>query len=157
MQSPVPGNSRALERYMASTHIQSSKVNIPLSSSHQYFLHQLMDSVAVRKSSNSRSRPFNFALTAGLSVVPTKSSCSSSVQNVGSSSSGRNLIYSVRGFGTPTSFVSGQQMVTWRSKNVSMAPLVVCTTLVSWISGCILGGCHTLPKSPRASRTSRRW
>jgi hypothetical protein len=128
MQSPAPGNSRALDRYIASTHIQSSKLSIPVYSSHQYLSHHLIDSVAVRNSSNSRNRLFSFALTAGLSVVPMSSPRSSSLQNVGRSSSGRNLIYSVRGFKTPTSLVSGQQIVACSKRKVSTAPRVVCQT-----------------------------
>jgi hypothetical protein len=128
MQSPAPGNSKALDRYIASTHIQSSKVNMPVSSSHQYFAHQLIDSVEVRNVSNSRKRLLSFALTAGLSVVPVSSSRSSSLQNVGRSSSGRNLIYSVRGFRTPISWVSGQQIVVCSRRKVSTAPRVVCQT-----------------------------
>ena len=125
MQSPAPGNSRALDLYMASTRIQSSKVSMPVSSSHQYFAHQWIHSVAVRSVSNSRRRLFSFARIAGLSVVPARHSFSCSVQNVGRSSSGRNLMYSVKGLRTPTSLVSGQHMVAWKSRNVSIAPLVV--------------------------------
>jgi hypothetical protein len=131
MQFPVPGNSRALDRYIASTHIQSSNVSMPVSSCHQYFAHQWIDSVAVRSDSNSRSRLLSFALTAGLSVVPVSSSRSSSLQNVGRSSSGRNLMYSVRGFRTPTSWVSGQQIVACSMRKVSTAPRVVWQTCQS--------------------------
>ena len=111
---------------MASTRIQSSNVTIPVSSSHQYLLHHGMDSVALRIVSNSRRRLFSLARTAGLKVVPVRRSCSSSLQNVGRSSSGRNLIYSVRGFKTPTSLISGQEIVACNSRNVRIAPRVVC-------------------------------
>ena len=157
IQSPAPGNSSALDRYMASMRIQSSNVTMPVSSCHQYFAHQPMDSVAVRSASNSRNRLFSFARTAGLRVVPDKSSCSSSVQKVGKSSSGRNFMYSVRGFNTPTSLVSGQQIVACRSRKVSTAPLVVYRACQSGSSLVYSEACQTLPKSPIASRTSRRW
>jgi hypothetical protein len=126
MQSPAPGNSSALDLYMASTSIQSSNVTKPLSSSHQYLAHQLIDSVAVRTASNSRSKLLSFARTAGFNVVPSSRSCSSSLQNVGSNSSGRNLTYSVSGFSSPMFLISGQQIVACKRRNVSTAPLVVC-------------------------------
>lgn len=126
MQSPAPGNSSARDLYIASTRIQSSKVSIPVSSFHQYLAHQSMDSVAVRRLSNSRNKLFNLARTAGCKVVPVRSSCSSSLQKVGSSSSGRYLMYSVRGLRMPIFLVCGQQMVACSSKKVSTAPLVVC-------------------------------
>jgi hypothetical protein len=129
MQSPAPGNSSARDLYIASISSQSSKVTSPQSSSHQYFAHQSMLSVALRTLSNSRNRLLSFARMAGCNVVPWSRSCSSSDQNVGRSSSGRNLMYSVSGLRTPTSFVSGQQMVACSSKKTSTAPLVVCNTI----------------------------
>jgi hypothetical protein len=139
IQSPTPGNSSALERYIASTSIQSSKLSRPSSSSHQYFLHQLIFSVAVRKVSNSRSKLFSLARTAGRRVVPVRISVSSSVQKVGSSSSGRNFMYlpccqnqkgsifglenySVKGFKTPMSLKSGHAIVACIIRKTSTAP-----------------------------------
>ena len=64
-----------------------------------------MEDETSRTLSNSDVREVNLALTADSRDVPLRRSFSSSVQRVGSRRSiclGRNLMYSVQGFETPT-------------------------------------------------------
>lgn len=99
---PEPGKSSALERYIASTIFQSSKLSRPVSSSHHSRLHQEIDWVAFRIRSNSDSRTASLASTASFKDVPYNNTCSTSVQSVGNRVSlGKNLMYSDHGFVTP--------------------------------------------------------
>lgn len=79
IEYPCPGKSSIRDRYTASTYFQSSRVNRPVSSSHQYFWHQDIWLVDCWMWDNSCSRAAILASTADWRDVPRSNSNSSSV------------------------------------------------------------------------------